>query len=182
MLESIRIFSAALAVEMKMNKFLCCCTFTFFYQYFLKCICKCGISSVIEMSSFFVSVSLSVTTCTHTIRWWLPTCLCKGRRRWAPRCSVRCSNTTTATERWATTSHPWVSNEAHMKAHCVDSHRQTCCSETEFWILYYTMFSACVWPVSMFNAIWPQVRPKLKATSLTLYLTFERLQRLRWIT
>lgn len=62
------------------------------------------------MSSFFVSVSLPVTTCTHTIRWWLPTCLCRGRRRWAPRCSARCSNTTTAAECWAMTSHPWVSN------------------------------------------------------------------------
>lgn len=66
-----------------------------------------------EATSVFKCLVLfpSVTTCTLTIRWWLPTCLCGGRRRWARRCSEPCSNTTTATESWAMRSRPWVSKE-----------------------------------------------------------------------
>lgn len=55
----------------------------------------------------------AVTTCTHMIRWWPPTFLWGGRRRWAPRCSARCSNITTATGCWVTKSLQWVSNKSN---------------------------------------------------------------------
>lgn len=54
-------------------------------------------------------LSPSVTTCTRTTRWWLPTCRCRGRLRWVPRCWERCSSITMPTESSATTSRQWVS-------------------------------------------------------------------------